>query len=75
MKERLKKALDDSLMLLICRSNKSVIRDPKFFPEILKLWCELIAMGLWSNRSLGRRLLDFLPVFIKAGEKEHVVSL
>ena len=44
------------------------------FPELFKLRGESIAMRLRIDSSFGRRLLNFLTVFVQAGQKEDVPS-
>ena len=55
-------------------SDEGIIGNIEAFPELLKLWGEFVAVGLWIDTGLRGSLLDLLTMFIKTGEEEDIAS-
>ena len=56
------------------RPHEVVVRNVQALPELLKLRRELVAMRLRRDAPLRSGLLNFLAVFVEAGEEKDVVA-
>ena len=65
--------LHDAEMPLLCRANEIVVADIEAFPELLKPGDDPIDVFDGSDAFFFRRALNFLPMFVAAGQKKDVV--
>ena len=66
----LKHLLHDCLMSLVGGADEFVVGDAEFSPEFLKTHDGFVAVGLGRHLPERGRFLDFLPVFVGAGQKK-----
>ena len=70
----LENILHKLMMALLRRADEIVVRDAEQLPQFLKACDDAVDIRLRRDALLLRRLLNLLPVLIRAGQEEHIIA-